>query len=66
VSIQFSEIHNLVRTYQHVLKLDSKHPPATDGSETPQEDRVTLSQQARALQSAQPPAPVKKPGPDML
>ncbi|HZS12472.1 MAG TPA: hypothetical protein VFA38_09480 [Nitrospirales bacterium] len=58
MSIHFSQIHNLVRTYQHVLNLDAKNPPAkhTQANEAAKEDRVTVSPEAREMQQqkAQP------------
>ena len=59
MSIHFSQIHNLVRTYQHVLNLDAKNPPAKPteaASEAAKEDRVTVSPEAREMQQqkAQP------------
>lgn len=58
MSIHFSQIHNLVRTYQHVLNLDSKQPAAKpEPSDTVREDRVTVSPEARELQQQQPQPP---------
>jgi len=66
VSIHFSQIHNLVRTYQHVLNLDSKTPPAKTPVDASQEDRVTLSSEARELQQQTntPPSPPNPTAPD--
>jgi hypothetical protein len=49
VSIQFSEIHNLVRTYQRVLKLDAVEPPTEAKPGAPGKDRVSISREAREL-----------------
>ena len=49
MSIQFSEIHNLVRTYQRALKLDPIDPVPPTQSSTKQADRVSISRQAREL-----------------
>jgi len=67
VSIHFSQIHNLVRTYQHVLNLDSKNPPAKTPPDASQEDRVTLSPEARELQQTHtPPSPPNPTAPDEM
>nr|MBI3614275.1 hypothetical protein [Nitrospirota bacterium] len=50
MSIQFSEIHNLVRTYQRVLNLDRSGPSSSEGSASEQDDRVSISPEARYLQ----------------
>ena len=52
MSIQFSEIHNLVRTYQRVLKLEPVEPVQPVQSSTKQADRVSISRQARELVQA--------------
>jgi hypothetical protein len=52
VSIQFSEIHNLVRTYQRVLKLESGEPVQPPQPLPKHADRVSISRQARELKQA--------------
>lgn len=52
MNVQFSEIHNVIRTYQRILRLDPPDapkagPPASEG-----DDRVSISHQARELQGA--------------
>ena len=54
MSIQFSEIHNLVRTYQRVLKLEPVEPVQTAQSSIKQSDRVSISRQARELVQGTP------------
>lgn len=50
MSIQFSQIHNLVRTYQRVLNLDQSGQPQSDGPASEQDDRVSISPEAYKLQ----------------
>lgn len=50
MSIQFSEIHNLVRTYQRVLNLDQSGQSQSDGPASEQDDRVSISPEAYKLQ----------------
>ncbi|TAJ07405.1 MAG: hypothetical protein EPO61_15745 [Nitrospirae bacterium] len=50
MSIQGSEIHNLVRTYQRVLNLDHSGPSSSEGAASEQDDRVSISSEARNLQ----------------
>jgi len=56
VSIQFSEIHNLVRTYQRVLKLEPVEPVQPVQASSKQADRVSISRQARELVQVTPAA----------
>lgn len=49
MSIQFGEIHNLVRTYQRVLKLDPIEPISPTPGIGKQADRVSISRQAREM-----------------
>ena len=49
VSIQFSEIHNLVRTYQRVLKLEALAGPTPAPTASEGEDRVSISREAHTL-----------------
>jgi|CXWL01.1.fsa_nt_gi hypothetical protein len=60
MSIQFSDIHNLIRTYQRVLSLDGKDSPARGTQKAGQaRDSVTISPEARErLRDAEvPPVP---------
>lgn len=50
MSIQGSEIHNLVRTYQRVLNLDQSGPSSSEGPASERDDRVSISPEARKLQ----------------
>ncbi len=56
MSIQFDQIHNVVRTYQRVLDLDSTEGTrrakavAERGESDAGADRVSISQEARQLQ----------------
>ena len=50
VSIESSEIHNLVRTYQRALNLDQSSPSSSEGSASERDDRVSISPEARKLQ----------------
>lgn len=50
MSIEGSEIHNLVRTYQRALNLDLSGPSSSDGPASEQDDRVSISPEARKLQ----------------
>lgn len=50
MSIQFSQIHNLVRTYQRVLNLDEAGQSQPEGSAWERDDRVSISPEARKLQ----------------
>ncbi|MEW6542418.1 MAG: hypothetical protein AB1411_02280 [Nitrospirota bacterium] len=52
MSIQFSDIHNLVRTYQRVLNLDQPDPVKSRAKTADPEDRVSISLEARGLQHA--------------
>ena len=47
MAIEFSQIHNLVRTYQRILNVPSNTPSRGDRTETASVDRVSLSPQAR-------------------
>lgn len=49
MSIHFSEIHNLVRTYQRILKVVPEEP-ARGGEGERADDRISLSREARDLQ----------------
>ncbi len=61
MGIQFGEIHNLVRTYQRVLNLDQPDKPNGDPAATDQDDRVSISPEARDLQQASA-CVTRKPG----
>ncbi|MBI5855428.1 MAG: hypothetical protein HZB35_09430 [Nitrospirae bacterium] len=55
MSIEFSQIHNIVRTYQRVLDLDpaegsDRSPAAANGADHESTDKVSISQEARQLQ----------------
>ena len=50
MSIQFSQIHNLVRTYQRVLNLDQPGQSQSEGPASEQDDRVSISPEAYKLQ----------------
>ncbi len=52
MSIQFSQIHNLVRTYQRVLNLDQSGQSQSDGPASEQDDRVSISPEAYKLQQS--------------
>jgi hypothetical protein len=47
MGIEFSQIHNLVRTYQWVLNVPSSKQPLGDRTDPATEDRISLSPQAR-------------------
>ena len=47
MGIEFSQIHNLVRTYQRILNVSSSKQPHGDRADTTTEDRISLSPQAR-------------------
>lgn len=47
MGIEFSQIHNLVRTYQRILNVPSSKEPRGDRAVTEQEDRISISPQAR-------------------
>jgi hypothetical protein len=67
MSIQFDQIHNVVRTYQRVLDLDqaegAKRARASSdrGESDSASDRVSISQEARQLREA---SSVKRGGPE--
>lgn len=46
MSIEFGAIHNLVRTYQRVLKLEHSDASPAAGA-GPEQDRVSISVEAR-------------------
>lgn len=48
MGIEFSQIHNLVRTYQRILNVPSSHSPHEDRDVAEAEDRVSISPEARA------------------
>jgi hypothetical protein len=55
MSIQFGAIHNLVRTYQRVLNLESSaQTPEAAAAEA--DDRVSISKEARQLQQGAAPS----------
>lgn len=54
MSIQFSDIHNLVRTYQRILKVAPERPARTGGGERT-EDRISLSREVRELRRPEEP-----------
>lgn len=54
MSIHFSEIHNLVRTYQRILKVAPEEPARLTGGERA-DDRISLSREARDLQRPREP-----------
>jgi hypothetical protein len=45
--IEFSQIHNLVRTYQRILDVPSRARSRGDGTGRVTEDQVSISPQAR-------------------
>jgi hypothetical protein len=47
VGIEFSQIHNLVRTYQRILNVPSSMQSRGDRTDGATEDRVSISPQAR-------------------
>ncbi len=49
MSFQFSEIHNLVRTYQRVLKLEPADLPTPVEPAPEPVDRASISDQAQEL-----------------
>ena len=60
MSIHFSQIHNIVRTYQRVLDLEPSEAPRTsrvaqDQGGTEGNDKVSISSEARQLQQASAP-----------
>lgn len=62
MSIQSGAIHNLVRTYQRVLNLESS--PQTPETPAPEaDDRVSISREARQLQqgASKPGQPASSP-----
>ena len=48
MGIEFSQIHNLVRTYQRILNVPSGQSPHGDRDVAETEDRVSISPEARA------------------
>lgn len=48
MGIEFSQIHNLVRTYQRILDVPSRTKSRGDGPDRAGEDRLSISPQARA------------------
>ena len=46
--IEFSQIHNLVRTYQRILPVPASQPSHEDKDVVEAEDRVSISPEARA------------------
>ena len=48
MGIEFSQIHNLVRTYQRIVNVPSSHSPHEDRDIAEAEDRVSISLEARA------------------
>lgn len=48
MGIEFSQIHNLVRTYQRILNVSSSKSPCGDRTAPETEDRISISPQARA------------------
>lgn len=47
MAIEFSQIHNLVRTYQRILDVPPRGPARGDGTGRATEDHVSISPQAR-------------------
>lgn len=47
MSIEFSQIHNLVRTYQRILNGPSRAQSRGEGTGRATEDQVSISPQAR-------------------
>jgi hypothetical protein len=47
MGIEFSQIHNLVRTYQRIMNVPSGKSPHGDRDIAEAEDRVSISPQAR-------------------
>ena len=48
MGIEFSQIHNLVRTYQKILPVPVSQSPHEDKDVVEAEDRVSISPEARA------------------
>jgi hypothetical protein len=48
MGIEFSQIHNLVRTYQRILPVPLSQSPHEDKDAGEVEDRVSISPEARA------------------
>ena len=48
MGIEFSQIHNLVRTYQKILQAPENQSPHEDKDVVEAEDRVSISPEARA------------------
>lgn len=61
MGIDFGQIHNLVRTYQRVLDLDTPSPSHPDQPAS-EDDRVSISEEARRLRNPDK-HQVKKPDP---
>jgi hypothetical protein len=51
--IEFTHLHNLVRTYQRSLHLNEPAPPSTSHAHTDKDDRVSISREAREEQRHQ-------------
>lgn len=47
MAIEFSQIHNLVRTYQRILDVPSRAQSREGGTGRAMEDQVSISPQAR-------------------
>lgn len=47
MGIEFSQIHNLVRTYQRILQVPTSQSPHEDRDVAEAEDRVSISPEAR-------------------
>jgi hypothetical protein len=48
MGIEFSQIHNLVRTYQRILQVPTSQSSHEDKDVVEAEDRVSISPEARA------------------
>ncbi len=48
MGIEFSQIHNLVRTYQRILQVSTSQSSHEDKDVVEAEDRVSISPEARA------------------
>ena len=51
MGIEFSQIHNLVRTYQRILNVPPSKAPHGDSGTKEVEDRVSISPEAREQES---------------
>lgn len=60
MTIEFSHIHNLVRTYQRTLRLDSEESEQQKESQLTS-DRVTISNEAQECRPATPSDPDTHP-----